>query len=169
MNSNKKIILSFDRMNIFSLLNTETVLPNLEAADKTEVLDKLVSSLEAKVSNGELEKIREAVFEREKIMSTGVGKGLAIPHGKAAGIEQTYAAFAILKDPVDYEAIDDEPVNMVFLLVGPQASNSLHIKMLSRISRLMNNSEFRSRLQKCSTAEEIIEQFKDQEHVSFSG
>lgn len=156
-------------MNIFSLLNTETVLPNLEATDKTEVLDKLVSSLEGKVSNGELEKIREAVFEREKIMSTGVGKGLAIPHGKAAGIEQTYAAFAILKDPVDYEAIDDEPVNMVFLLVGPQASNSLHIKMLSRISRLMNNSEFRSRLQECNTAEEIIEQFKDQEHVSFSG
>jgi len=156
-------------MNIFSLLNPETVLPNLEATDKTEVLDKLVSSLEGKVSNGELEKIREAVFEREKIMSTGVGKGLAIPHGKAAGIEQTYAAFAILKDPVDYEAIDDEPVNMVFLLVGPQASNSLHIKMLSRISRLMNNSEFRSRLHECSTAEEIIEQFKDQEHVSFSG
>ena len=156
-------------MNIFSLLNTETVLPNLEATDKTEVLDKLVSSLEGKVSNGELEKIREAVFEREQIMSTGVGKGLAIPHGKAAGIEQTYAAFAILKDPVDYEAIDDEPVNMVFLLVGPQASNSLHIKMLSRISRLMNNSEFRSRLHECSTAEEIIEQFKDQEHVSFSG
>lgn len=156
-------------MNIFSLLNPETVLPNLEATDKTEVLDKLVSSLEGKVSNGELEKIREAVFEREKIMSTGVGKGLAIPHGKAAGIEQTYAAFAILKDPVDYEAIDDEPVSMVFLLVGPQASNSLHIKMLSRISRLMNNSEFRSRLHECSTAEEIIEQFKDQEHVSFSG
>lgn len=156
-------------MNIFSLLNPQTVLPNLEATDKAEVLDKLVSSLEGKVSNGELEKIRDAVFEREKIMSTGVGKGLAIPHGKAAGIEQTYAAFAMLKKPVDYEAIDDEPVNMVFLLVGPQASNSLHIKMLSRISRLMNNSEFRDRLQKCSSAEEIIEQFKDQEHVSFSG
>lgn len=156
-------------MNIFSLLNSQTVLPNLEAKDKTEVLDKLVTSLDEKVSNGELEKIRDAVFEREKIMSTGVGKGLAIPHGKASGIEQTYAAFAILKDPVDYEAIDDQPVNMVFLLVGPQASNSLHIKMLSRISRLMNNSEFRERLRSCSTAEEIIEQFKNEEHVSFSG
>ena len=156
-------------MNIFSLLNTQTILPKLKAADKTEILEKMVSSLEGKVSNGELEKIREAVFEREKIMSTGVGKGLAIPHGKAAGIEQTYAAFAILDEPVDYEAIDGQPVNMVFLLVGPQASNSLHIKMLSRISRLMNNSDFRDRLRKCTTAEEIIEQFKDEEHVSFSG
>lgn len=156
-------------MNIFSLLNPKTVLPNLEAKDKAEILEKMVKSLEEKVSNGELEKIRDAVFEREKIMSTGVGKGLAIPHGKAAGIEQTYAAFAILKDPVDYEAIDDQPVNMVFLLVGPQASNSLHIKMLSRISRLMNNSDFRNRLRECSSAEEIIEQFKSEEHVSFSG
>ena len=156
-------------MNIFSLLRPETVIPNMEASDKAEVLERLVSSLEGQVSNGELEKIREAVFEREKIMSTGVGKGLAIPHGKAAGIEQTYAAFGMLSDAVDYEAIDDEPVNMVFLLVGPQASNSLHIKMLSRISRLMNNSEFRDRLRKCKTADAIIEQFKDEEHVSFNG
>lgn len=156
-------------MNIFSLLNSQTVLPDMEANDKAEILDKMVSSLKDRVSNGELEKIRDAVFEREKIMSTGVGKGLAIPHGKAAGIEQTYAAFAILKQPVDYEAIDDQPVNMVFLLVGPQASNSLHIKMLSRISRLMNNSDFRERLRQCSTAEQIIEQFKEEEHVSFSG
>lgn len=154
-------------MNIFSLLSTQTILPNLQANDKAEVLDKMVSSLRDQVSDGELERIRDAVFEREKIMSTGVGKGLAIPHGKAAGIEQTYAAFAILEDPVDYEAIDDQPVSMVFLLVGPQASNSLHIKMLSRISRLMNNSEFRERLKTCSTAEDIIEQFKEEEHVSF--
>lgn len=156
-------------MNIFSLLNTDTVLPNLEAQDKAEILEKMVASLENKVPEGELEKIRNAVIEREKIMSTGVGKGLAIPHGKTAGIEQTYAAFAMLKDPVDYDAIDDQPVNMVFLLVGPQSSNSLHIKMLSRISRLMNNSDFRERLRECSTSEEIIEQFKEEEHVSFSG
>jgi fructose-specific phosphotransferase system IIA component len=156
-------------MNIFSLLNEETVLPNLKAKDKAEILDKMISSLESMVPNGEIEEIREAVLERERIMSTGVGKGLAIPHGKASGITQTYAAFAILKEPVDYEAIDSEPVNMIFLLVGPQASNNLHIKMLSRISRLMNNSEFRERLRDCSTAEEIIEAFKKEEHVTLNG
>ncbi len=154
-------------MNIFSLLNENTVLPNLEADDKVEILDQMISSLEDSVANGELEEIREAVFERERIMSTGVGKGLAIPHGKASGVNQTYAAFAILKNPVDYEAIDDEPVDMVFLLVGPQASNNLHIKMLSRISRLMNNSDFRDRLRDCTTSGEIIEEFKKEEHVSF--
>lgn len=154
-------------MNIFSLLDTQTVFPELKAKDKAETLDKLISSLESKVSNSEVEKIRDAVIEREKIMSTGVGKGLAIPHGKTAGIEETLAAFAILKEPVDYEAIDDQPVNMIFLLVGPQSSNSMHIKLLSRISRLMNNSNFRNRLQECKTSEQIINQFKEEEHVSF--
>ncbi|PAU95760.1 hypothetical protein CK503_01485 [Aliifodinibius salipaludis] len=155
-------------MNIFSLLNEKTVLPDLKAKNKAEILDRMISSLEDMVSDNELKEIREAVFERERIMSTGVGKGLAIPHGKASGITQTYAAFAILNEPVDYEAIDSEPVNMVFLLVGPQASNNLHIKMLSRISRLMNNSEFRERLRSCSTAKEIIEAFKKEEHVSLN-
>lgn len=143
--------------------------PNLKAKDKAEILNRMISSLEDFVSNGELDDIKEAVFEREQIMSTGVGKGLAIPHGKASGINQTYAAFAMLDEPVDYEAIDNEPVNMVFLLVGPQASNSLHIKMLSRISRLMNNSDFRERLRTCSSAKEIIEQFKEEERVSLNG
>lgn len=156
-------------MNIFSLLDHETVLPNLKAKNKAEVLDSLVSSLKSKVSDKEIEDIRKAIKERERIMSTGVGKGLAIPHGKTTSIGQTYAAFAILNDPVEYEAIDGEPVNMVFMLAGPQSSNSLHIKMLSRISRLMNNRDFRERLLKCSTADEIIDQFKKEEHVTLNG
>lgn len=156
-------------MNIFSLLDPQSVLPNLEVSNKAEILERLVSSLEGKVSAEESEKILEAVKEREGIMSTGVGKGLAIPHGKTPAIEQTYAAFAVLKEPIEYEAIDHKPVKMVFLLAGPQSSNSLHIKMLSRISRLMNNSDFRNRLLECTSAEDIIEQFKDEEHVSFSG
>ncbi|HLR32613.1 MAG TPA: PTS sugar transporter subunit IIA [Fodinibius sp.] len=156
-------------MNIFSLLDTETVLPNLEAKDKAEILDKLVSSLKGQVSEEEADKILEAVIERENIMSTGVGKGLAIPHAKTSAVEQTYAAFAVLKEPVEYNAVDNKPVTMIFLLVGPQSSNSLHIKMLSRISRLMNDNEFRQRLIDCLTASDIIEQFRREERVSFSG
>lgn len=154
-------------MNIVGLLDEKTVLPELDVRNKKETLDKLISSLMSKVGEQELKAIREAVFEREEIMSTGVGKGLAIPHGKASGIQQNYAAFAVLKQPVDYEAIDGEPVVLVFLLVGPQSSNSMHIKMLSRISRLMNNNDFRHGLQECNTAEEIIELFKKEEQVHF--
>lgn len=154
-------------MNIISLLNEKTVLPRLKASDKKEILDKLINSLESEVNADKLGEIREAVFEREKIMSTGVGKGLAIPHGKASGIDKTYAAFAILDKPVDYEAIDGEPVKLVFLLVGPESSNSMHIKMLSRISRLMNNSDFRERLTKSSSSEDILSVFREEEKVHF--
>ncbi len=154
-------------MNIISLLDTNNVFPNLEAEDKLEVLNRLIDSLASKVEEEELEAIRNAVLEREKIMSTGVGKGLAIPHGKAKGINDNYASFAILKDPIDYEAVDDKPVKLVFLLAGPQSSNSLHIKMLSRISRLMNNNEFRDRLTSCNTAEEIIDVFSKEEKAHF--
>lgn len=154
-------------MDIISLLDTDTVFPGIEASGKKELLNKLIDSLRTKVGEEELEQIRNAVFEREQIMSTGVGKGLAIPHGKAAGIRSNYAAFAILKHPIAYESVDDQPVIMVFLLVGPQSSNSLHIKMLSRISRLMNNADFRSRLQECKTSEKIIEVFEKEEKAHF--
>ncbi|MDX1619012.1 MAG: PTS sugar transporter subunit IIA [Balneolaceae bacterium] len=154
-------------MNIVGLLNSENVIPNLEAKDKEEALDKLINLFESKVDEEELEKIREAVLEREKIMSTGVGKGLAIPHGKAAGISRNYAAFAILENPIDYNAVDEQPVNLIFLLVGPQSSNSFHIKMLSRISRLMNNNEFREKLIRCTDTEQILDVFKQEEQVHF--
>ena len=154
-------------MNIFSLLDTDNVIPKLEVKDKKEILNKLINALETKVGKEHLEAARDAVFEREEIMSTGVGKGLAIPHGKVPGLDDTYASFAILKDAIDYEAVDKQPVKLVFLLVGPQSSNSLHIKMLSRISRLMNNNEFRERLIDCNTAEEIIDVFKQEEQAHF--
>ncbi len=154
-------------MNIVSLLHIENIIPDLEAKNKNETLNKLIDTLKPEVEEEELEAIRSAVFEREKIMSTGVGKGLAIPHGKATDITKNYAAFAILKTPIDYEAVDQQPVKLVFLLAGPQSSNNFHIKMLSRISRLMNNNEFRERLISCETAEEIIEVFEKEEQAHF--
>lgn len=154
-------------MNIVSLLDTDNVMPDLEARDKDEALNKLIDLLEPKVGEEELERMREAVLEREQIMSTGVGKGLAIPHGKAPGISDNFAAFAILKDPIEYDAVDDQPVNLIFLLVGPQSSNSFHIKMLSRISRLMNNNDFRERLSQCNTADQILKVFEQEERVHF--
>lgn len=161
---NLKII----EMKIGSLLDEQTVLTGLEVENKKEVLNRLISSLSSRVDERELENIRTAVFEREEIMSTGVGKMLAIPHGKAPGISKNYAAFALLKKPVDYDAIDGKPVSLVFLLAGPQSGNSLHIKMLSRISRLLNNNEFRQKLEACTTAEEIIELFKKEEQAYFN-
>lgn len=156
-------------MNIYSLLSQETILPQLRVEDKDTLLNKLINLLGGQVNKEQLDSIRKAVFEREEIMSTGVGKGLAIPHGKAAGIDENYASFAILDEPVDYDSIDDKPVQIVFLLVGPESRNSTHIKLLSRISRLMNNNSFREALLSCTSSDEILSHFKEEEEQLFEG
>jgi PTS system fructose-specific IIA component len=147
-------------MNIVDLLDESTVIAGLNASSKKDVLNQLIDLFSELVSDEQLEKIRSAVFERENIMSTGVGKGLAIPHGKCAGLEKTLAGFALLDKPVDYDAIDGQPVQMVFLMVGPEKQNSTHIKLLSRISRLMNNAEFREELRSCDTVDDILATFR---------
>lgn len=154
-------------MKVCNLLNNTNVLPNLIAKDKKEVINKLIETLSGKVDETVLANVRKAVFEREEIMSTGVGKGLAIPHGKAKGLNENYAAFAILSQPVPYDSIDEQPVKMIFLLVGPESNNSSHIKMLSRISRLMNNAEFRIALSQCQTVDAILKGFKEEEEQYF--
>lgn len=150
-------------MNIHSLINPSTILADLKVDDKEQLLNKMVDVLEEKVNGTQLDDIRQAVFEREEIMSTGVGKNLAIPHGKVASIEENYASFAVLEEPIEYNSIDGKPVNIAFLLVGPAGENRLHIKLLSRISRLMNSSGFRETLSECKTADEIYDAFHDEE------
>lgn len=155
-------------MNLFSLLDPSTVLPLLQAGSKKELINALVDTLKGKLENAEqLEDVRKAVFEREKIMSTGVGKGLAIPHTKTRAVSENYAAFALLKEPLDFDSIDNEPVRLVFLLVGPEANNSQHIKLLSRISRLMNSGSFRETVLRCTTTEEILHAFQHEEEKYF--
>lgn len=155
-------------MNIYSLIDQSTILANLEVGDKEELLREMVDVLKNKVNENQLEDIRVAVFEREKIMSTGVGKSLAIPHGKVKSIDENYASFAVLKNPIDYDSIDDKPVKIAFLLVGPAGENRLHIKLLSRISRLMNSGSFRETLSECSSADEIFSAFKEEETKYFA-
>lgn len=150
-------------MNIYSLLDKETILANLKVENKDDLLNKMIDVLGKQVEDSQLKEIRDSIFEREKIMSTGVGKQLAIPHGKVKSIEENHASFAILKEPIDYDSIDDEPVRMVFLLAGPEKKNSTHIKLLSRISRLMNSTTFREALFACQTAEEIYDAFYEEE------
>ncbi len=100
-------------------------------------------------------------------MSTGVGKGFAIPHGKTDAITEIIAAFGKTNSPIEYQALDNKPVNLVFLLVGKDNLVSTHIKLLSRISRMMNKDEFREGLLKANSSEEIFELFKKEEENYF--
>lgn len=152
-------------MKVSDLLNPGNVLHNLEADSKEELIKTMIHVLSEQLGKENTMRATRAVMERESIMSTGVGKGLGIPHAKINGIDQNFAVFARLKDPLDYGSIDDQKVNLVFLLIGPDGQSSTHIKLLSRISRLMNNDQFRTAVQNAGSAEEILEIFSKEESV----
>lgn len=111
----------------------------------------------------DLDQMREAVLEREKIMSTGVGHGFAIPHAKTDAVSEMIAGFGKLPDPIEFEALDGQPVNLVFLLVGEENAVGKHIKMLSRVSRLMNKESFREKLADAVNEGDIYKIFEEEE------
>jgi fructose-specific phosphotransferase system IIA component len=150
-------------MKISKLLDTQTIFTDLEADSKESLISTLVAALEDKVGKDKLHEIKHAVLDREEVMSTGVGKALAIPHAKIPGIQENYAVFAKLKTPIDYGSIDGQPVEIVFLLIGSQERASIHIKLLSRISRIMNNDIFRNQLLQAENAEDVINVFVEEE------
>lgn len=105
----------------------------------------------------DLEEVRKVVFERESQMSTGVGKGLGLPHGKTPSMTTSAGALCVTAGPIDFNAFDGEPVRIVFLLVGPPDAQSIHIRTLSRISRIMNDDQVRQRVLDAKRPEEVFE------------
>jgi fructose-specific phosphotransferase system IIA component len=154
-------------MKVLDLLNNNFIIPSLQGQTKEDVITELIDLFKDDPRVIDLEKVRDAVLEREKIMSTGVGKGFAIPHGKTNAVNDILAAFGKSNQPIEYDSLDGHPVNLVFLLVGKENLVSKHIKLLSRISRMMNKDEFREKLIKATTQEEILELFKKEEENYF--
>ena len=150
-------------MKISDILTEDVLEIRLAAKDKTEAINKMVDLANKSGKILDLEKVRTVVFEREKLVSTGVGKGFAIPHGKSDDISDIVAAFAILSEPVDFDSIDSEKVQYIFLLVGKDSMLNKHIKLLSRISRLMNKDEFRNTLLTAKNKSELLQIFRTEE------
>ena len=154
-------------MKVSELLNPGVIIADLKGNKKEDVINELIDLLKSDSRVQDIEKVRAAVLDREKIMSTGVGKGFAIPHGKTNSISDIVAAFGKANNPVDYDALDNQPVHLIFLLVGKDNLVSKHIKLLSRISRMMNKDDFRNRLMEASTVEEILDIFQKEEENYF--
>jgi len=150
-------------MKVSELLKPEFIVSDLQSETKEEIINELIDLFKNDPRVEDIEKVRTAVLEREKVMSTGVGKGFAIPHGKTNAVKEIVGAFGRIKDGIDYESLDGNPVHLVFLLVGKDNLISTHIKLLSRISRLMNKDDFRHRLMEANSAEEIVKLFSDEE------
>ncbi len=154
-------------MKISDILTEQLVMTGLAGENKDEIIDAMIELVSSSPKVVDKTKLRDAILEREKIMSTGVGNGFAIPHGKTDAVTDIVAAFAVTAEPIDYESLDEKPVRLVFLLVGKDNMVGPHIKLLSRISRLMNKEDFRKRLLSAGSPKELMEMFKQEEATYF--
>ena len=154
-------------MKIIEILNEQVVRPNLPGTTKTEIINAMIDLASTQERVLDKEKMREAILEREKIMSTGVGSGFAIPHGKTDAVNDIVGAFAVTSQPIDYKSLDEQPVRIIFLLVGRDNMVGPHIKLLSRISRLMNKEDFRNKLLAAASPAQVLDLFKQEEASYF--
>lgn len=154
-------------MKLTDLLNENLIKIPLEKRKKEEIIGELIDILVANDLVSNRDTIFKAVIEREKVMSTGVGDGVAIPHGKAEGIKDVVAAFGISKEEIDFQSIDEKPVHLVFLLVASPDATGPHLKALSRVSRLLNKQEFREKLIQANSAAEVMDLIREEEKIYF--
>lgn len=142
-------------MNITDILDEDSIIAELNARDKKGVLEELVSVL---VKHGRLpdrEKPVEVLLERERLGSTGIGDGIAIPHGKLKGIQGIICSFGRTKSGIDFQSIDEKPTHLFFLLLAPEDSASEHLQALARLSRLLKDDQLRKRLLEADSKEDI--------------
>lgn len=144
-------------MNLSEILSPSCVKVPLESRDKKGIIDELVDLLAAQGRVGDAAALKAAVWSRETTRTTGIGHALAIPHGKCEGVQSLTMAVGKPSEPVDFAAIDGNPVRMIVLLASPPEKTNDHIQALARISRLMNNEEFRSRIYAASSAPEVYD------------
>jgi PTS system nitrogen regulatory IIA component len=139
-------------MEISDLLQPEAVVAHLKAVGKKQALQEL--SRHASAITGVSErKIFETLLERERLGTTGVGNGIAIPHGKLPDLKRLYGLFARVDRPIDFDAIDEQPVDLIFLLLAPEGAGADHLKALARVSRLLRDGSMCEKLRGTETAD----------------
>ena len=151
-------------MRLTEILKPANIKVPLQAKVKNEAIAELVNMLAA---NGEIvdhKKVLDAVLEREATRTTGIGNGLAIPHGKCSGTKDLVMAIGKAGTPIDFQSIDGRPVNLIWLLTSPPDKTGPHIHALARISRLMTIDRFRQALAAAKTAQEIYDAVVQQEN-----
>jgi PTS system nitrogen regulatory IIA component len=132
-------------MELGALITTDAIIPKLAAKTKKHVLQDLAEKAAA-LTGLDGRDILEALLQRERVGSTAVGRGIAIPHGRLAGLQRIVSVFARLEQPVDFEAPDEEPVDLIFVLLAPEQAGADHLKALARVSRLLREPQTIERL-----------------------
>jgi PTS system nitrogen regulatory IIA component len=149
-------------MKVSDILVRDASLLELEATDKDQVLAELAQALGAAEPSVDSEQLLRVLREREELQSTGIGDGVAIPHGKLPGLDRLLASFA--RSPgVEFAAIDGQPTRLFFLLVVPEQSGGQHLKALARISRFLRDESFREKLTGAASLEEVFSAIEEED------
>ena len=141
-------------MEINDLISADVVVANLKATSKKQVLHSLARRASEQTGVNERD-IFDVLMERERLGSTGVGNGIAIPHGKLPNLERLHGLFALLEQPVDFQAIDEHPVDLIFLLLAPESAGADHLKALAKISRLLRDRGICDKLRGSETSDAL--------------
>jgi PTS system nitrogen regulatory IIA component len=144
-------------MKISDLLNEDLLISNLQSKNKKGVLEELASVLVSQGKLTDLDMTVEVLLDREKLGSTGIGDGIAIPHGKIKQLEGVVASFGRSPEGIDFESIDQKPTHLFFLLIAPENSAGIHLKALARVSRLLKDPSFRKRLMEAENRERLFQ------------
>lgn len=144
-------------MKLSEILDENHIIPDLKARDKKRAIEELAEVIVHSIPSLEKDSLVKVLLERERLGSTGIGDGVAIPHGKIQGISNPVISFGRSLEGLDFESMDGQPVFLFFLLVAPESSASAHLKALARIAKILKNGSFRKILMEVSGKKEIYE------------
>lgn len=150
-------------MKITEFLDKKAIKLDMESTEKEDSLKELVDVLASVMDIGDPKSTVKALIERESLGSTGIGQGIAIPHGKTDRVSELVAVLGISRKGVNFESLDGEPVFIFFLLVAPKETAGPHLKALAQISRLLRDSYFCELLKKCKSSDDVFELIKREE------
>jgi PTS system fructose-specific IIC component len=158
-------------MKISDFLNADMLDLDLSASDTESCLRKLVDILEQDNLIRSPEEVFQKLLEREKVMSTGIGMEVAIPHARCPSLSRTIVTIAVSSKGIEFKAIDGKPVKIIFLIVGPPEAASLHVKLLAQIARMIKSKDFTEELLQAKTGDKIVEiiQRKEMEETKENG
>ena len=149
-------------MKICEVLQKEAILDDLKGQNKKGILEELVAPV-SEIAGVHQEDLVKVLLERERLGSTGIGGGIGIPHGKMKNLDSLVLGFGLSRKRVDFESLDGKPAHIFFLLITPENSTGLHLKLLARISRILKNEPFKDRLLNASDRDEILSIIKGED------
>ncbi|MCX6154358.1 MAG: PTS sugar transporter subunit IIA [Candidatus Kapabacteria bacterium] len=152
-------------MNITDLLKVESIVVGLTASSKDDLFEKMLRLAEKSGKIIDFSKAQADLIERENLMTTGIGNGIALPHAKTSGVIRNTAAFAVLKEPLSYMSMDGKDVNLVFLFLGNDSGVGIHLRILSKISRILSNPYSSMKLLSAKTSEQALNYFMEFEKI----